>query len=240
MTRRRSYVKEFDYYGVAAIEAEYNDGFDSWEEISDAFKKYEEINLKRSHNDVRVVGKLKHWDLDKTNKKAYIGINKGDLDDDVEFDKINSVSIEYVTEKDKIIGIDHICIGNNFVQKCPEDVCNIVRQRGDEPDTTTDVVDEPDEIEEPTAPEEVVESDEDEISTKILKEEIELLKKQIEELSKVKDEPETEPAGEEDEEEKQDKKIKLGFQKQLKHELPTEKDDPKSGLLSRKWNFINN
>ena len=236
MTRRRSYAKEFDYYGVAAIEAEYEDGFDSWEEISEAFKKSDNIVLKRSHGDVRNVGTVKHWDLDKINKKAYIGFNREDVEEDMEFDELNQVSIEYETLKGKIVGINHICIGNTFEQKCPKDVCNIVKQRGDEPDTTTDVVDVPDENEEPEVPEETPESEPEEKSElDLIKEQNELLKKQIKELSKVEAQPEPEPEVEEDEEEEQEEKIKLGFQKQLKHDLPTDKADIEEGY---KWKFV--
>lgn len=234
MTRRRSY-KQFDYYGVAAIEAEYDDGFDSWEEIEGAFKKYKEINIKRSHDDVRIIGKIKNWDLDKTNRKAYVGINKTDLDDDIELSEINSVSIEYLTEGNKIVGIDHICIGNSFKPKCKKELCNITKQRGDEPDTEIDPVEEPDEIEvvidEPNGSEEDTVDDEEIDELAKLNKEVEILRKQLEEQSKAKDKPEDEPdASEEDEvedddESEEEKKLKLtGFQKDKQHKIPTGED----------------
>lgn len=237
MTRRRS-KKEFDYWGVAAIgDYEYDDGMDKWEEIQEAFKSSDEINLKRSHGDVRNVGAVKYWDLDKTNKTVSIGFNKADMDEDIKFDEINQVSIEYQTLGDKITGVNHIAIGNSFKQKCPLKVCNITKQRGDEPDTVPDAVDVPDEIEEVEVPEEQPGSEEEEISNKILMEEIKLLKKQIEEMSKVEDEPESDPAADVDVEET-DKKIKLGFQEKIKHDLPSTDNKPKTGFT--KWNWHGN
>jgi len=234
MTRRRSYKKEFDYWGVAAIgDYQYDDGLDKWEEIQEAFKKLDEITLKRSHGDVMDVGSIKYWDLDKTNKKVYIGFNKEDVGEDIKFDEINQVSIEYKTEGDKITGVNHIAVGNSFKQKCPLKVCNITKQRGDEPDTTTDVVDEP-EVEEEVVPEEPIESEPEEKSElELIKEQNELLKKQIEEMSKVKNEPEPKPDVEGD---KEDKKLKLGFQEKLKHDLPSSENKPKTGFT--KWKFI--
>ncbi len=235
MTRRRSYAKEFDYYGVAAIgDYEYDDGFDKWDEIREAFKNSEEIILKRSHGDVRNVGTVKYWDLDKTNKKVFIGFNKEDLEEGIEFDKINQVSIEYETLGDKIIKVNHICIGNTFEQKCPKKVCNITKQRGDEPDTEVDPVTVPDEKEkvvpaEPEGSEQV-----EEISNTILMEEMKLLKKQIESMSKAKEEPKTDPEGKVDE----DKKLKLGFQEKLKHELPGEENTKRPNTGFTKWKFV--
>ncbi|KKN41723.1 hypothetical protein LCGC14_0720410 [marine sediment metagenome] len=240
MARRRSYAQEFDYNGVAAVEAEYDDGFDSWDEIAEAFKKSDEIILKRSHGDVRNVGIIKHWDLDKTNKKVYIGFNKEDVDEDIKFDEINNVSIEYETLKGKIVGVNHICVGNTFQQKCKKDVCSILKkQRGDEPTTEPDTtVEEPD-VEEEVIPDEEPEGSEneekEEISNKILLDEIKLLKTQIEEKSKAKDKLEPEPEDKEDK-----KKLKLGFQDKLKHELPSKENEAENAGLSRKWNFINN
>jgi len=231
MTRQRSFDKRFDYDGIAAIgDYQYDDGFDKWEEIKEAFKKVEDkIPLKRSHGDIRDVGFIKHWDLDKTNKTLYVGWNKEDMVEDIEFkDDKFKVSIEYETLGEKIIGVNHIAVGNTFKQKCPLKICNItnnMKQRGDEPDTTTDVVIEPDEIEEPVVPEETTESEPDEIALNtVLTKEIELLKKQVEELSKVKAQPEPEPVEEVDEEVEtkiKDKKLKLGFKDKLKHEIPT-------------------
>jgi len=238
MKRQRSYNKEFDYWGIAAIgDYQYDDGFDKWEEISDAFKKSDEIILRRSHGDVRDVGIIKHWDLDKGNKKVYIGFNRDDIAKDIKFDEINQVSIEYETLGEKIVGVNHIAIGNTFKQKCPLKVCNITKQRGDEPDTTTDVVDEPDEIEEPEVPEETTESETEEKSElEVIKEQNELLKKQIEEMSKTTVESEPEPPAEGDEEiEKQDKKPKLGFKDKLKHDLPSKKEEPEEGITPWKY-----
>lgn len=240
--RRRSYaLQKFDYSGIVAEEANYDDGFDKWEDMVFAFKGKDKILINRSHGDRKLLGFTTKWDLDSKNKNITIYFNKEDLDEDVEFDKINNVSVEWEMcpdDPNKIIGINHISIGK-FKQKCKEEVCNITKQRGDEPDTTTDVVPEPDEIEEPEVPEETTESDiEEKSELELIKEQNELLKEQIEEMSKVKAQPEPEPEEEEDEEEeiKQDKKIKLGFQDKLKHKLPTEeKDKVKTGFTKWKW-----
>ena len=247
--RRRSYaVEKIDYYGIVAEEAKYDDGFDKWEDMVFAFKNTDKILIKRSHGDSREsVGFTTKWDLDNKNKNVTIYINKENLDEDIEFDEHNQVSVEWEMckdDKNKIIGINHICIGNTFKQKCNIDVCNIVKQRGDEPITVPDAVDEPDEKEIPApdeqeGSEETIEVEEEisqteEITNKILLDEVNLLKEQIQILSKAKEEPKSDPESE------ADKKPKLGFKDKMKHDIPTTETEKKSKTGFSKWNFINN
>ncbi|MFX1371340.1 MAG: hypothetical protein ACFFCE_05725 [Promethearchaeota archaeon] len=247
--------RKFDYSGVAALgDYKPDDFYDKWEEIEVALKSRGNtpIPIKRSHGDVREqVGSIKYWDLDKRNKLLYVGWNQEDLDEGIKLhsnkDGDFNVSIEYEIQDNKIIGINHIAVGN-FDQKCPLKVCNITkRDRGDEPSAGPDIVDgqNTDNNEEPEDPQESEENnkednseennEEQEITSKILLEEINLLKKQLEELSKAKDKPEPKPEEEGDEEEKEKQKIKLGFQDKMKHDLPTDKETSK---VFTEWKFV--
>ncbi len=229
MKRRRA-IKEYDYYGVAAIgDVQYDDGFDKWEEIQEAFKLNKEIPIKRTHDDVRNVGSIKYWDLDKANKKVYIGFDKEDVDQDIKFDTINQVSIEYETIDDKIVGVNHVAIGNLFKPKCKKEVCNVM-QRSEKPEGETETPAVPDEVKDP-APEEQEKSEDTEV-----KEQLKLLQKQVEDLSKppVKAE-EQKPDVEED---KKNDKITLKVREQVKHELPSDENKPKLGFTP--WGGILN
>ncbi|KKN03483.1 hypothetical protein LCGC14_1107250 [marine sediment metagenome] len=240
--KRRAYAADFDFWGVGALgDVEYEDGFDKWDDIKEVFKNIKEEGRKvpvlRSHGDVRTVGHVGYHELDKCNKKVYIGFNQDELEKDIKLDALNGVSVEWITDNDnKIIDISHWAIGNTFKPMCEKDKCNIMqtKQRGDEPDTEVDPVTVPDEKEkvvpaEPEGSEQV-----EEISNTILMEEMKLLKKQIESMSKAKEEPKTDPEGKVDE----DKKLKLGFQEKLKHELPGEESTKRPNTGFTKWKFV--
>ena len=234
--------KDFDYDGIAAVgDYQYDDAYDKLEEIDAALKKRnkEPIPIKRSHGDVREnIGLIKYWDLDKKNKTLYVGWNREDLDKDIKLESDNGkfqVSIEYETEGKKIVGVNHIAVGENLNQKCPLRMCNIVnhiRDRSEEPPAEPDAEggQDTEKVEVPEEPQGSEQEQEQEIPTKILLEKIELLTKQVEELSKAKDKPESNP----EEKEGIKEKPKLGFQEKHKHELPSG-EKPKKVFTTMKF-----
>jgi len=220
LSRSRSYQQDFDYWGIAALgDVQYDDGFDSWNEITAAFKSSEKIPIVRNHNDEHEIGFLSYWELDKCNKKVYIGFNKDDVS--VELALFNNVSPEWeIDEEGHIIGVNHIAIGNSFNPKCETEVCNIMKKQRSEPAEGQE--EEP--VEEPEAP--TTEEVEEESEVEILKKQVALLKKELETL-KPPEEEKSEPAEED---------VKLEPKKDVQHELQGEEVKP---MFSRGINIKN-
>jgi len=149
-TRERGYKIDFDYYGIGAIgDVRYDDGFDRWDDIQMVMKGKRDLGqsipIKKTHNSKEPIGDLKYWELDKCNKKVYVGFNNDDIDG--KLDTFNNVSPQWIIdERGRIVDIDHFAIGNSFKQKCDDGVCGIKAvNRGEEP-----VAEVPEEPKEPT------------------------------------------------------------------------------------------
>lgn len=135
------------YNGVIAQgDIEYPDGFDSWEDIEKVFKENKEVNVVRDHdNDTRVIGVLKNFNIDQKNKLIGINFDGNDIEEG-ELDEYMQVSPEWKVDEDgRIVGINHIAIGNSFKQLCSEKVCGITKTPEESTsvdDSTTEIPDE--------------------------------------------------------------------------------------------------
>jgi len=116
------------YSGIAAEgDIQYPDGFDRWEDIKKVFEDNKEINITRDHdNDTRVIGVLESWNIDPKNKVIVVGFDGKDIKDG-ELDKHMQISPQWKVDAEtkRIVGINHIAIGNSFTQLCSKDVCGV-------------------------------------------------------------------------------------------------------------------
>ena len=108
---------------IAEGDVTYSDGvFDDWNEIVDAVSGADNIPVKKRHDYDGVITRISDFQLDPINKfvKAYF---------DGPVRPTDAISVAWEEEDGKIVGIDHVAIGNDFKPECPLSTCKITRNR---------------------------------------------------------------------------------------------------------------
>lgn len=116
--RNRAY-RQNDWFGaIAEGNVQYPDGYDSWSEIVEAISGADNIPVYRSHDDKHSIGTIGDFQLDHVNKLV-----KGHTNAPIKAE--DSVSVQWMVDKDDhIVKLNHVAIGN-FVPACPKKICNL-------------------------------------------------------------------------------------------------------------------
>lgn len=112
---------------IAEGDITYSDGItDNWDEICHAISGADnDVPIVRNHGYEGQISKISDFQLDQVNKLVKARFNAPISQND-------AVSVAWKEENGHIVGIDHVAIGN-FTPECPQNICNITRNRSQDP-----------------------------------------------------------------------------------------------------------
>ena len=127
-TRNRSY----DWLAVIAEgDVQYEDGFDSWDDMVMAISGADNVPIIKSHDHQGHLGKISDFQLDHVNKLV-----KARFDGNINYD--DSISVQWgVDDEGHIKTLNHVAIGE-FKPMCPKNKCNLERNRSENMSETDD------------------------------------------------------------------------------------------------------
>ena len=126
--RDRAYVPiNFDYNGVIAQgDVWYGEEWDDWNDMKKVFEQQGlDVPIVEKHSDTEFVGKIQSFMIDNGRKQIRVGFNEENMVSGYEIQEFSGVSPRWITEGNKIVGIEHIAISNDFEPLCAKDLCSI-------------------------------------------------------------------------------------------------------------------